>query len=1120
MIYTSIENMVDTTVTTLGYYKARGLAQPIKILLKYAGVEFTDKYYGNLNAKNVDEIKAEWFNAKFTLGLDFPNVPYYIDGAVKLSQSTAIMRHLARKHGLVATDETGLIRQDLVEQLVVDIRNGWTRCPGFWVPVSGLPLQRFRLFSPDTVDKYQNLIKFLSCFESLPAIKAYMKSPEFIIGYYKTRGRGQSIRLMLKYVGVKFTNKYYDNCYGGTAEEMLKGDWYKVRFTMGLDFPNVPYYMDGAVKLTHSIAIMRHLARKHGLVATDETGLTRQDVLEQQVMDIRAPFGNLLCSKDFKTEKVKYLAETLPQQLDSLSRFLGTRQWFTGNHINYVDFLAYELMDRFRVFSPETVDKYQNLVQLLTRFEIGHSLDQRLSGGYFKVRGLAQPIRLLLKYAGVKFTDKYYSMGSTSEEAIKEDWANKKFTLGLDFPNRPYYIDGSVKLTQSTAIMRHLARKHGLVATDETGLTRQDVFEQQLADIKSGYIKVVHSKDVETEKAKYVAEVLPQQLDSLSRFLGTRLWFTGNHINYVDFLAYEILFRFRQLSAENVDKHQNLVQLYNRFESLPAIKAYINSPENGTGQEFTGFTSCFWETTLGLDFPNRPYYIDDTVKLSQSTAIMRHLARKHGLVATDETGLVRQDVLEQQLVDIKSGYFRALKSKDDETERVGNYLPQHLDSLSRFLGTRQWFTGNHINYVDFLAFEILFRFRQLNAENVDKYQNLVQFVIRFESYFNTRALGQPIRLLLKYKGVNFNDKYYGNPDADCMETFKGNWFDVKFTLGFDFSNVPYYIDGSMKLTQSNAILRYLARKHGLVATDETGLVRQDVVEQQLVDIRNGFFGVVVAPDFETKKVIYIAETLTQQLDALSRFLGTRQWFTGNHINYVDFLAYELLDWFRLFSPETVDKYQNLVQLLTRFESLPAIKAYIKSPEFISWPLFAPIANWGFKNIKIRGYAQPIRLVLKYAGVKFTDKYHENADTTKLDEYMVPWFQVKFTLGLDFPNVPYYMDGDVKITQSNAIMRHLARKHGLVATDETGLTRQDVLEQQFMDISNGFTYGLMMSKGYDTEKVKYLAETLPQQLDALSRFLGTRQWFTGNHINYVDFLAYELLDWLRLFSPET
>ncbi|CAG2102095.1 unnamed protein product [Medioppia subpectinata] len=179
--------------------------------------------------------------------------------------------------------------------------------------------------------------------------------------------------------------------------------------------------------------------------------------------------------------------------------------------------------------------------------------------------------------------------------------------------------------------------------------------------------------------------------------------------------------------------------------------------------------------------------------------------------------------------------------------------------------------------------------------------------------------------------------------------FKGCWLKEKVTIDLNFPNVPYYMDGSIKLTQSIAIMRYLARKHGLVATDEIEIIRQDLLEQQLTDIRLEFFGLLRSEDYNTERVEYIAKTLPQRLDSLSRFLGTRQWFTGNHINYVDFMAYEFIDWFRVFSPETVDKYQNLIQMLTRFESLPTIKTYMELPEFITWPLLPPQFQWGFKK---------------------------------------------------------------------------------------------------------------------------------------------------------------------------
>ncbi len=70
--------------------------------------------------------------------------------------------------------------------------------------------------------------------------------------------------------------------------------------------------------------------------------------------------------------------------------------------------------------------------------------------GYWNVRGLGQPIRYLLKYAGVKFDDKRYEFGAGSSmtelESICKNWIPDKFNLGLDFPNLPFFIDGDVKV--------------------------------------------------------------------------------------------------------------------------------------------------------------------------------------------------------------------------------------------------------------------------------------------------------------------------------------------------------------------------------------------------------------------------------------------------------------------------------------------------------------------------------------------------------------------------------------------------------------------------------------------------------------------------------------------------
>ena len=216
-------------------------------------------------------------------------------------------------------------------------------------------------------------------------------------------------------------------------------------------------------------------------------------------------------------------------------------------------------------------------------------------------------------------------------------------------------------------------------------------------------------------------------------------------------------------------------------------------------------------------------------------------------------------------------------------------------------------------------------------------------------YWDMRGLGEPIRYLLHYVGVPFNDKRYqygpGRSLAD-LKKIQSPWFPDKEGLGLDFPNLPYYIEGDLKLTQSTTILRYLGRKHGLIAKNDEELVRQELVEQQMMHMKWDLaLGVIFHPDYEERKPAYIQDKLIPQLEALAKFLSSNQWITSE-LSYADFLAYETLDWFRLFSADTFAKFPVLEQYLLRFENLEPIKEYRQSPDYKSWPIFLPIMYWG------------------------------------------------------------------------------------------------------------------------------------------------------------------------------
>ncbi|XP_004689737.1 PREDICTED: glutathione S-transferase Mu 1 [Condylura cristata] len=212
-------------------------------------------------------------------------------------------------------------------------------------------------------------------------------------------------------------------------------------------------------------------------------------------------------------------------------------------------------------------------------------------------------------------------------------------------------------------------------------------------------------------------------------------------------------------------------------------------------------------------------------------------------------------------------------------------------------------------------------------------------------YWDIRGLAHAIRMLLEYTDSKYVEQKYSMGDAPDYD--RSQWLNEKFKLGLDFPNLPYLIDGTRKLTQSNAILRYIARKHNLCGETEEEKIRMDILENQAMDTLIQMARVCYSPDFEKLKPDYL-KALPETVKQYSQFLGKRPWFAGDKITYVDFVAYDILDKLRIFEPKCMDAFPNLKEFLARVEGLPKISAYMKSSRYLPRPLFLKIAVWGNK----------------------------------------------------------------------------------------------------------------------------------------------------------------------------
>ena len=205
-------------------------------------------------------------------------------------------------------------------------------------------------------------------------------------------------------------------------------------------------------------------------------------------------------------------------------------------------------------------------------------------------------------------------------------------------------------------------------------------------------------------------------------------------------------------------------------------------------------------------------------------------------------------------------------------------------------------------------------------------------------YWPVRGLGQPLRLFLAYTGEQIEEIRYNSREE---------WLDVKFNLGMDLPNLPYYIDDKVKLSQSNSIIRYLARKHGLAGDTPADAARADMYAQDLTDLRVGLVRIAFNPKFHELKEGHI-KVLRAKLSQYEAILKNKDWFLGKKLSYVDFIAYEFLTVHKLFDSLSFELFHKINGFLHRFEKLPQMKRYFKSDKCIKWPIHPTYAEWGGK----------------------------------------------------------------------------------------------------------------------------------------------------------------------------
>ena len=115
---------------------------------------------------------------------------------------------------------------------------------------------------------------------------------------------------------------------------------------------------------------------------------------------------------------------------------------------------------------------------------------------------------------------------------------------------------------------------------------------------------------------------------------------------------------------------------------------------------------------------------------------------------------------------------------------------------------------------------------------------------------------------------------------------------MKFTLGLEFPNLPYFVDGDFKLTETMAIHSYIADKWKpeLLGKDAQHRGHISMLSNKCIEFKMA----VTMPCYMTGDAAEVTTACQKHLPALLDYMGTNAYLTGNQPSYVDFYFFEAI----------------------------------------------------------------------------------------------------------------------------------------------------------------------------------------------------------------------------------
>jgi glutathione S-transferase len=178
------------------------------------------------------------------------------------------------------------------------------------------------------------------------------------LGYWRVRGRGQVPRLLLAFTGAVWEDVQYT-----APEQWLGGD----KNALQLDFPNLPYLIEGNFRITETPAICTYIIDRSA-----RPELLGKNIQEKafilNLVGVIEECLNKLVTTAYTGADVDKTWKLVQPKLDYLRKYKANRDWLFG-YLTLADFLLVEMGYYVERIYPEQFKTFPFLLASRTAFE-------------------------------------------------------------------------------------------------------------------------------------------------------------------------------------------------------------------------------------------------------------------------------------------------------------------------------------------------------------------------------------------------------------------------------------------------------------------------------------------------------------------------------------------------------------------------------------------------------------------------------------------------------------------------------------------------------------------------------------------------------------------------------